>query len=189
MLSNDAARTKGIGFMNVRTFAEEHFGEHAWHDLVQTFPHVDRDELNAVVPVGWYSLALYARLIHTLDTQLGSGDLSVIETLGAYEAQRDLTTVHRVFLRMANPAFIVEQIAKLWMRFHDTGVWEVQRHDPHHASGRLRDWGIVDRAMCTELVAYMQRSLELVGAQRVVVEHTRCRVDGSDACYFDARWS
>ncbi|HOY83000.1 MAG TPA: hypothetical protein PLB92_12775 [Rhodoglobus sp.] len=182
------ARTKGIGFLNVKAFVCERYGERSWNELIGILPPADRDEIAAVVTVGWYRLPLYARLIREIDRTHGRGDLALVEQIGSFEAERDLTTIHRMFLRMANPAFIVEQVGKYWARFNDTGDWEVKRIDSRSATAILRNWGVVDSALCRENVGYIRRALELVGARDVIVDHKRCRCSGAGECVYEGKW-
>lgn len=184
----DSAKTKGVGFSNVKAFASEHYGEQGWDAVLASMSDADREEIMAVMPVGWYSLSLYARLIRAVDAVHGKGDLALLDQIGRYEAQHDLTYVHRIFLKLANPAYVIEQLGKLWTRFHDTGSWEVTRFTTTHATGILRDWGYVDQAMCRELVGYLARSIEICGGHGVAVEHTKCRSRGDSECVFEARW-
>jgi predicted hydrocarbon binding protein len=186
-MAEEQAKTKGIGFSNVRAFTIGRFGDPGWAAVVETLPKEDREELLSVIPVGWYSLALYARLIRALDKVHGRGDLALMKDLGRYEAEQDLTTIHRVFLRFANPAFIVEKTGEYWKRFHDTGTWNVTRDD-HGVSAVLDGWGVVDSALCRELSSYITRVLELVGAKNVVVEHPKCRGRADPQCVFRGRW-
>src|SRR5437868_11352567 len=121
-----SAKTKGIGFTNVRAFTLARFGGDAgWKAVLESLDAGDREELAAVIPVGWYSLEMYARLIRALDRVHGKGDLSLMKELGRYEAENDIKTIHRFFLRFTNPAFIVEKTSEYWKRFHDTGTWVV----------------------------------------------------------------
>jgi len=55
-------------------------------------------------------------------------------------------------------------------------------------TGTLENWGVVDVALCRELVGYLGRTIELVGAKNVLMEHPRCRARGDRACFFQARW-
>lgn len=187
-MSDDEAKTKGVGFSNVKAFASEHYGEQGWDAVLASLSDADREEMLAVVPVGWYSLSLYARLIRAVDQVHGKGDLSLLEQIGRYEAQHDLTYVQRIFLKLANPAYVIEQLGKLWTRFHDTGYWEVTRFTTTHATGILRDWGYVDTALCQELIGYLARSIEICGGHGVVVDHPKCRSHGDSECVFEARW-
>ena len=79
------------------------------------------DAVNAVVGVRWYPLALYARLLRAIDQQIGAGDLRAIPPIGRFEAERDLPTIHRLLLKMVNPAYVVDKVAELWPRYHSTG--------------------------------------------------------------------
>jgi predicted hydrocarbon binding protein len=184
-----AALTKGIGFTNVRAFVMERWGEAGWSAVLARLRPDDREMLASVVPIGWYSLALYARLIRAVDDVHGCGDLAILVQLGRYEAEKDLTTIHRMLLRLVNPATVVEKSMDYWRRFHDTGTWHVRRISPTEVEGVLEGWGVVDHALCRELGGYLARLLELVGARSVVVEHPRCRARGDADCSFSACWT
>jgi hypothetical protein len=182
------AQTKGVGFINVRAFVTERFGAAAWNEVLRHLDDTDRETLEAVVSVGWYDLALYARMIRIVDDKLGDGDLKLVHALGRFEAERDLTTIHQWFLRLIRPSIAIEQTGKYWRRFHDTGEWFIQRRGDREVLGTLIGWGVVDTALCRELVAYLARTLELLGGQDVAMDHPRCRARGDDACEFRLRW-
>jgi hypothetical protein len=182
------ALTKGVGFTNVRSFVGERFGASAWQELLDAMSKADREELESVLPVGWYDLALYARVIHAVDRKLGRGDLSLITQLDRFEAEKDLTTIHQFFLRFANANVVVEQTSKYWRRFHDTGVWETERLGDRGAIAKLRDWGVVDAGLCAELGSYLGRALELCGCRDLTMEQPHYRVRGDAHCEFRGRW-
>jgi hypothetical protein len=174
--------------MNARSFVVERFGESGWAAVVARLSAQDREIVDTIVAVGWYSLSLYARLIRAIDEVHGVGDCALLVQLGRYEAEKDLTFIHRMFLRMANPAFAVEKIGEYWRRFHDSGTWRIKRVSESHIEGELVDWGYVDHAACRELGGYMARVLELVGAKGVIMEHPSCRALGDATCSYRARW-
>jgi hypothetical protein len=185
----DVAATKGVGFVHVRAFVTERFGAGGWAWTMGHLLGPDRASIEAVVPMGWYPLALYARLLRAVDDVHGAGDLALLVPLGRFEADRDLTTLHRMFLRMGDPCDAMERMGESWPRFHDSGSWTVERMEDRHVRAELVDWGYVDYALCRELVGYLARTLELVGADGVRIEHTRCRGLGGGECTFDARWT
>jgi hypothetical protein len=180
--------TKGLGFINVRSFVTERYGAEAWKDLLDSFPPADRAVLGSVVSIGWYDLALYARLIRAVDERMARGNLKLVYALGRYEAERDLTGVHQWFLRLFSPATAIDQIGKYWRRFHDTGAWETERRGDREVIARLSGWGVVDAALCRELLGYLGRALELLGGRDIGLQHTRCRVDQEPLCEFQLRW-
>jgi hypothetical protein len=182
------AQTKGISFVNVRAFVIARAGEPAWEHTLQNLSGDDRQDLATVVAVGWYDLSLYARLIRAVDSALGAGDLALLPALGRFEAERDLTTIHRLFLRMASPAWAIEKTMEYWRRFHDSGEWRVQRSGEYAVSGTLDGWGVVDEALCLELTGYLPRVMELAGAKRALIEHRACRARGARDCFFSLTW-
>jgi hypothetical protein len=183
------AKTKGVSFVNVRSFCRERYGPEAMDRVLESMSPEDRDVLASVLAMGWYDLALYARLIRAVDATLGKGDLALIKPLGCFEAEHDISTVYRLFFRLANPAYAVEKTTEYWRRFNDTGTWHVQRESETRVSGTLEGWGVVDEALCLELTGYMPRVIELVGGKDAVMRHPRCRARGGAVCAFDLEWT
>ena len=181
------ARTKGLTFGHVQRFCQERFGDQAWLDLKRQLAENDQQALTEVVAVGWYDLYLYARLIRVLDSRLGSGDLSLLDELGRYEAEQDYRGIFRLFFRMASPAYMVEKTADYWRRFHDAGDWTIERRGSTAVLGALVGWG-VDEVLCRELVAYVKRAIELVGGKDVALDHPRCRARGAARCEYLMSW-
>jgi len=179
----DVPLTKGIGFVNVRAFVANRFGGDAWGALLSTFPPADADTLRSAVTMGWYDLELYARLIRAVDRRFGQGNLAMLRDLGRFEAERDLTTIHRWLLRLIRPSIAVEQIGRYWRRFHDTGEWHTERRGDREVAGTLRDWGVVDDALCVELGGYLHMTLELLGGRDIELHHPNAgRRDTQPAC-------
>lgn len=182
------ALTKGVSFSHAKHFTQQRWGPAGWEAILEKMRPEDREELASVLPMGWYSLALYNRLIHALEDVHGKGDLAMIGELGRYEAEKDLTTIHRIMFRLLNPGTVIVKTTDYWRKFHDTGSWDMKRIGNSELEGVLTGWGVVDRALCRELVGYLSRALELVGAQNVLVEHPECRARGYARCFFRARW-
>lgn len=182
------ARVKGQGIVSVRSFVEERFGVQGWEELLEHISPNDRDELASVLPIGWYPLALHTRLIHALDIVHGYDDLSLIVQLGRFKAERDLSTIHRLFMRFATPSLMFGKTADYWRRFHDTGEWQVVRPDANSVQATLSNWACVDTAQCRELVGYLGRVLELARTKNPMMEHPKCRARGDAVCVFQARW-
>jgi len=184
----DGGKTKGIGFVALREFVFDRYGLDGWTDVLAELSSGDRAALEGIVTMGWYSLPLYARSLRAVDKVRGTGDLELIFQLGKYQAERDLTTVHRAFLRIANPSFILEQSAEYWGRFHDSGTWTVERLGPTRVRAYLDGWAHVDAALCREVSGYLLKAFELVGARNPWLDHAQCRARGSARCLFAGGW-
>jgi len=178
---------KGIGFLHVRAFVEERFSASGWEQLGQRLSEDDRTALRSLTATGWYSLALYARLLHAVQDTFGWDEHEIIRQQARYQAERDLKVIFRVFFRLANPSYVVSKATEFWNRLQSAGTWTIEREGASKVRGTLDGWG-VDRLLCVELVAYMERLIELVGGKNVVGEHPACRAQGQPSCVYTLRW-
>jgi hypothetical protein len=185
-------KAKGTNMLHMRSFVERTYGPSEWKRVLDALTSSDRDVVMQLTPIGWYDLGTQHRLLRTIDATLGKGDLSLVPVVGRYEADQDLSTVHRLFVRFTSPAYVLQKSGEYWRRFYDTGHWRVQGGKGGTATGSLFDFGIVDSAFCTYLTAYIYRMFQLAGAREGSLEHTECRArPGTDgrACVFVGRWT
>lgn len=185
----EGALTKGMGFVNARSFVLARAGSAGWEAVLARLSEDDRATLASIIAVGWYPIGLDARLQRAIDEVHGTGDQATSEAIGRYAAERDLTTIHRIFLRLFSPGFAVEKLTELWPRYHDSGRWTIVESSGTHVIGRLDDWGgNVDAILCRGAAGYIGRCLELAGARHVVMDHPKCRARGDAFCLFTSRW-
>lgn len=183
------SQTKGVGFVNARTFTIARFGEEGWSKVLAALSAPDRAIVAGALPVGWYTSELHARLLRAIERTHGKDDFALSVQIGRFSAEHDLKTIHRIFLRLFSPMVAVEKIGELWPRYQTTGSWVVDGSSPTHLVGRLSKWGgNVDPILCLNIGGYVARCLELAGAKDVVIEHARCGALGDASCDFLARW-
>ena len=178
---------KGTSFLHDEEYIVDKYGPEVWARVLAAMPAGDAEVRASVIAVGWYDNELLVRMLCAAEDVLRDRDPKIIETLGRYAAEADLKRIHRVFLRMANPAVVLEKATALWRRFFNTGRWEVKRVT-QGAEAELIDAGVVHEIICRNLRAYVQRLFELVGAKGVTVRHPECRACGAARCVFSVRW-
>lgn len=181
-------RAKGTAFLHDEEYVRRTYGTDGWAHVMARMPRAAAEVRSSIVAVGWYDDELLVQTLCAVEEALRDRDPDIIVTLGRYAAETDLTRIHRVFLRMASPAFVLERATNLWNRFFDTGHWDVQRLEGG-VDGLLVDAGIVHDVFCRNLQGYLQRLFELVGARAVTVGHPECRVRGGACCRFAIRWA
>lgn len=169
---------------HMRGFVHKEFGKREWSTVLDAMGDADASELRGLLPVGWYPLALQHRLLRAIDETLGSGDAALVVRVGRYEAQQDLTVVHRLFLRMANPGFVLQQVGRYWGRFYKSGTWEIDRQSSKNAAARLRGLDPFDPLMADYLHSYIREMWTLMG---VTMEQMQCHAR-DEVIYFEARW-
>jgi hypothetical protein len=179
------SRVKGSNFVTMRAFAEKHGVADA---LRASLTPDARTAFDEALAIGWYDAPAFVEVLHALGPALGKPGAEVMRELGYFSVERDMTTVHRVFFRLANPAFVLEKPTQYWSRFHDRGEWRVERLGPSQVRADLVGCGIVDTLFCENVLAYIARMFELVGAKDARWEHPACRARGGETCTFTGEW-
>jgi len=182
------AKTKGTGFVALKSFITRQFGYDDWRRFLSLLEPADRKKVEMPSAKEWYDLETWFRVLHVLSDNFGDDQRKVVLDFGRHEADRDLTSIQRLFLRLANPAFVLEKAGEYWRNFCDFGEWRIERVE-NGARAELADVPILDELYCTELLGYLGRMMELVGAKNLQTEHIQCRARGDDKCIFTGSWS
>jgi DNA-binding CsgD family transcriptional regulator len=165
-----------------REFVRERFGEGAWEALLTRLSVEDRGQIASVDPAAWYDIHLVERLVTAMSQQHKADDALLME-LGRFDADRELSTVYRWFLRLMRPSFAIRHMNLYWRRSHDTGHWR-SWWSGTVVSAELRDWAVINHTMCMPLLGYLGRTLELFGGKVTQLEHPQCRANGHPVCLF-----
>jgi hypothetical protein len=182
-------KAKGTNLLHMRSYVERTYGAEGWERVLAALAEPDRAVMRALTPTGWFDLGAQHRLLRCIDDTLGKSDGALVPEIGRYEADQDLSTVHRLFVRFTSPAYVLEKSGEYWRRFYDTGNWKIERGDGKSATGWLLDFPPTDDEFCRYLVAYMLRMFQLAGARTGNIEHPECRARGGHACVFVGRWT
>lgn len=185
------ARVKGSAFSGLRAFVTEQGGAPTLARLRERLTSEDAAILDDAIAIGWYPLSAYLHVIDALGDALSIPAEDAARAYGRFAATYDLSTIHRLFMRFANPAYVLEKSAEYWARFYDTGTWRVRRDGETRAHAELHGFGALDPLFCDFLTAYTRRMFELVGARDARVVHPRCRAhhaSPAEACVFLVTW-
>ncbi|HEX8951471.1 MAG TPA: 4-vinyl reductase [Polyangia bacterium] len=179
---------KGSAYLSTLAFIETHFGAAAKERVLARLTPEDRAVLgHMVLPIQWYPLEPFPRLLRAMDAEVGRGDLSLVTDRGIWAAVQDMRTVHRVLLKLVTAQWVVEKGMKLWPNFHTSGRWESKRDGDKGARATLHDLGVVDEAMCATLKGWIIGLLQLAG-KRATVDHDQCRARGAATCAYHVYW-
>lgn len=180
---------KGASYLSTLAFIDERFGADGHQRVLARVPDEDRAFFEGLIlPISWYPLAPFPRLLRALDEELGRGDGKLAEERGIWAAIRDMKTTHRILLKLASPTWVVHKATSLWKNFHTTGTWETKPDGPNAAHATLRDLAIVDAALCATLGGWIIGLLTVSGCKHIHLTHTACRAHGAPACAYHVTW-
>jgi predicted hydrocarbon binding protein len=182
------ARTKGSAFVALKSFVTRQFGYEGWKRYLGRIEPRERKDIEMPSANEWYDLEVWIHSLQILKEVFGDELPEVVFEFGRHEAKSDLNFGQRLFLRLANPAYVIEKAGEYWRKFCDFGRWEVERKGSTGAVATLIGVPVADALYCEELSGYLKHLFELVGAKNVKLEHTHCRSRGDDSCVWDGSW-
>ena len=156
---------------HMRTFVTDRFGRAGWERVIEKLPKSEIEEMRALLPMTWHDLDLQHRVLRLIDAEYGDGVGGLVPQIARFEADQDLRLLQRIFLRVANPAYVLEKAGEYWDRFYDSGAWEVVRESPNRARATLSGVMPFDDYFGTYVTEYCHRLFELVGAKSVSSSH------------------
>jgi len=136
----------------------------------------------------WYPFDQFIDLNLTIDRVFGNGDLGLIREISRYGADANLTTIYRLFYKVGTTHWILGRAVRLWSAHYDSGYLEVLTRGPKTAVLRIRGFATPHRVHCMAVQGWAERSIELSGGERVVMEEPMCRTRGDEWCQLEAKW-
>ena len=136
----------------------------------------------------WYPFDQFIELNITIDRLFGHGDLGLVKTLGRYGADANLTTIYRLFYKVGSVHWILGRGVRLWSAHYDSGYCDIATRGPKAAVIRIRNFATPHQAHCLSVIGWIERSIELSGGKRPILEETLCRTRGDDLCQLDGVW-
>ena len=102
-------------------FIEEHFGKDGVQKVIGRLAQADRAMLEVILPIRWYPFELGERMDAAIVAALGNGDPRFFERLGSASAERNLTTVHKGFLRPGDPHAFLRNTQVIFRTYYEIG--------------------------------------------------------------------
>jgi hypothetical protein len=156
--------------------------------LHQSTPELRRSLEEGINKARWYPFDQFIELNTNIDRLFGKGDLGLINELGRFGADANLTTIYRLFYKVGTVHWILGRAVRLWSAHYDSGFMEVATRGPKAAVLRIRGFATPHQAHCLSVLGWCERSIELSGGKRPIVKESKCRTRGDDLCQMDALW-
>lgn len=180
---------KGSAYLSTLAFLDTQLGAGAKERVLARLSDEDRALVGGLMlPIQWYPLAPFPRLLRALEDEYGRGDFALVTERGRWAAIHDMRTVHKLLLKVLSTQWVIEKSMRLWTNFHTTGRWEAAREGDCGARAVLHDLGVVDEALCASLRGSILGLLTLSGVRQPSVQHVECRAHGGPRCLYRATW-
>lgn len=179
-------QVKGSKLTSKLEFVRHHFGEEALAGVLESLPAEDRAVLGRVLPVGWYELALYDRLIRAVCAVAAGGREEVYDRMGVDSAERQMSDIYGGYLKH-DLLKTLENMVPMHAQLNRPGAMAVEAGPGTACTIVVREPRST-AASCRVSRAFYRRVAELSGVTGVEVAERTCTARGDDACRFTVRW-
>lgn len=169
-VANPEFSIKGTATIITRDWLDERLGP-GW--FVKTVREQEASWPERMLPGDWYDLRpqmhAWRKALHQVDGH--ESVESMLQVVAGLTAEKDLTTVHRAFLWVANPRMFLLAVPRIWTTYCRFGKVEVLENQPSRFSARveaiptdLMDW------VAGSFSGFLPPALRLAGGKDPVSE-------------------
>lgn len=183
-------RVKGTSIRSRLEFLQQRYGDEAGESVLAGLDADDRAAVEKTLAASWVPFALLNRLDAAIVGGPGGQDQQVARDIGVFSAERNLSTVYRMFVDQAggDPAALLEGLATLHSNFYDWGAMRVVRLGPGECRVEVDYEGAASRTNCLTAVGFYSEALRRLGVEDAAVRETSCQAEGAELCTYEVRW-
>jgi hypothetical protein len=156
-------------------------------ELFEAFPADVRRQIATVLAASWYDFATLIAIDRTILAMFGNNDVSFLEQLGAYSAQRNLSGVYRFFQRDGVHEFFRRAVLQQ-QQFQDFGTSEYNGLSDNAGCMQHSHYSAYSPLYCASAVGFYRECVVLHGGTNVEVMETQCQCAGDGYCTFEITW-
>ena len=181
-------KIKGSVLRSRLAFVEEQAGADGLQRVKARLDDAEQETLARLLPAGWYPFDLGRKLDDAIVAELGGGRTDYFMRLGIDSATRNLTGVHRAFVRPGDPHGFLAQAPDIHAFYYDRGRRTYERTGEKEGVFTTYDAETLSVADCLTVVGWHTKALEMCGATGVRIQEEECRARGGLVCRYRVRW-
>ena len=184
------AKVKGSALKASLAFLEAKLGRDKARAVLVKLPDYDRNILESpIMQSNWYEFSLLAKLMDAAAPEIGpAGPRGLAWEMGRFSADFGLKGLYRIFLKVADPHYVIRKSSQLFTTYYDSGEMAAEQVENKRALMCLRKFNEPNKAFCDRLCGFMERTMELSGCENVSLTHPKCLARGDSSCDFLATW-
>lgn len=122
-------KVKGSHLVLVSEWVDRHLGDGA-------FTRMTGDRWGVVLPVAWYEVDALLDVYAEASRRTGKPIEEIAGEIARLNAERDLTSIYRLFLRIAQPQRVLSHTPRLWRTYVSFADGRALRNDRGHYIGQ-----------------------------------------------------
>jgi len=181
-------RIKGVSFINLGEFIRANHGEEGVRKVQDGLPPDVAKVFATAVAFEWYPLRTMISIESRIMDVFYAGDYTQGWRLGAFDMERNISTIYKLLFRFLSPADVVARSGKLFSTFVDQGAMQVQEHAPKRFTVTFPGLHTQHPVYCHDLLGSIRGTLAACGVKDPTILHSACCLNGAPACSYEVTW-
>ena len=185
-------KIKAINLRSSKEFIREKFGEDGLKKVIDSLSGEDRNIVNTALPSSWIPQDIWIRFYETVVRELAAGDESIVREAGSFTANKELSSIHRLFLKLGNPENIAKKVPVLAETY-----FSADEHKMEATASKLDEnkYLIVvgkfeprQRLIEIGILGWLENAFRLSGAKNLRIELTKSLSQGDGSIEYIVTW-
>ena len=185
-------QVKGVLLVHLREYVLENHDAATWKEIEHRLRGIDPEVWTGLMLVSsWYPIGAWNRAFQIV-TSAGADPNNELRRIAHFVSERDLNTVFKMLLRLAQPESVLSRASSLWSRYFDVGNLNAKQRGPSSWEVTL-EAPVAENAgpgelTCFGVCGWLERAIELTGIKHAHIAQSKCRFNGSTQCAIDVTW-
>jgi hypothetical protein len=178
---------KGTSVLDALEAARNREGEQRLDQIVESLTPAFREVFESpILPTCYYSLDAFVAFLQA-GFRLGGDDERILIKRTEAVAERQLTGLYHMFVKLGSPEFVVRRITTIHQTFF-SGIGISVELRPGDACLRYTGFRKQHRLMEYVLIGFYQKALQICGAREVRAEMSVPMADDAEFCELHVTW-
>jgi hypothetical protein len=182
---------KGTAVAAVASFVKTRFGSDGYERWLKSLPQESRDIFDrTLLASAWYpaEAGVFTPQKVMCDLFFNGSPYGAREQ-GRHSADQDLRGIYRMFVRVANPSFLIRNVAGIWGSYYSDS--KARAAIGQESGARLYLAGItpVNPYLMNAVAGWVERALEICGCTGISVGMETGESEGKSLISYDLKWN
>jgi len=182
----DTYEVKGTALLSIAEFVGSKFGPDGLERWKAALSPAARELTDPRLSASsWYSGEVSHEMRQAIVDQFYGGDRSKVRALGYFSAERGLTGVYKLAVKLGSPMWVIDRLGMVFSTYFRPGKVVLNKREAGFVVGTLEGFPDVSGIMVEVFAGFVQKALELSGVSepKVVVVKTPTDAEPNAARY------
>jgi ribosomal protein S17E len=182
-------KVKGTVVKSIQQFVKDKWSNQ-FNDWINNLPLASKNIMNnAIYATDWYPIdeAVIQPTYH-LKMFFDDNSLKAAIESGKYSAEATLTGVYKIFVKFANPGYIIKRASKIMGTHYEDAILDVGETTNKSVVLFIKKFDKIDKMIEYRIAGWIEKGLELSGCNDIIVRVIKSLTKGDDVTEYKMTW-